>query len=113
MTLVCPGRTADCAGVSRRKGENKSCVYIVQVWISHSSGLRHAFAGQDLNGEGGERTQRAFTQGGFASQLPCPSPCRGSFFVLDCFCFILYLIFCAVCLLVVFDYLSITALIHN
>ena len=101
MTLGCPGRTADCAGVSRRKGENKTCTYIVQVFvfwvrISYSSGLRHAFAGQDLNGEGGERTQRAFTRGGSASQLPCPSPCRGSF---------LCLIVCAVCLLVVFDHL--------
>ena len=62
-------------------------MFVFWVRISFSSWLRHAFVGQDLNGAGGERTQRAFTQVGFASQLPCPSPCRGSF---------LYLIICGV-----------------
>ena len=102
MTLGCPGRTADCAGVSRRKGVNKTCTCIVQVfvfwvWISYSSWLKHAFAGQDLSGEGGKRNQRAFTQVGFASQLPCPSPCRGSFFVFDCCCF--FFVFDCLCCL--------------
>ena len=97
MTLGCPDRTADCAGVSRRKGVNKTCTCIVQVfvfwvWISYSSWLKHAFAGQDLSGEGGKRNQRAFTQVGFASQLPCPSSCKGSFLYLI-FSVFFYLIF--------------------
>ena len=122
MTLGCPDRTADCAGVSRRKGENKTCTYIVQVFvfwvrISYSSGLRHAFAGQDLTGEGGERSQRAFTQIGFASQLPCPSPCRGSFLylIVSVFFFICFFVLfvCLLCLIICVYIAYIAVLIHD